>query len=134
MSEKSVLEVVIIPIAVASIPIVWAFINWYVKRRQFSKLILREIEEISPLPEERTPDKNKWWKHHSNKRILHKEILEKPTDNRDFIFSIDADLIYYVTQLWSSKKSPDQWLYMIYKIEEYQKHKYGAILRSKQIG
>jgi hypothetical protein len=63
------------------------------------------------------PSGNSWTDHHTQKRFLHKEIFEKPTENRDFILSLSPDLVYHVIQLWQSKDNHDQWLYMISQIK-----------------
>jgi len=36
-----------------------------------------------------------------NKRFIHREIFTSPAESRDFILSLDADLAYEVTQMWS---------------------------------
>jgi hypothetical protein len=119
MTTKDILDIVLIPLAVVLLPLIWAFCASLFRRTQFRNLILREIEEIGPFPLDRSslPSGNSWTDHHTQKRFLHKEIFEKPTENRDFILSLSPDLVYHVIQLWQSKDNHDQWLYMISQIK-----------------
>ncbi len=118
MNTKDILDIVLIPLAVALLPFIWSLSATLVRRNQFRNLILREIEEISPFPLDKASqsDGKFWTDHHTEKRFLHKEILAKPTENRDFILSLPPALVYYVTQLWRSQADPTQWLYMISQI------------------
>jgi hypothetical protein len=36
------------------------------------------------------------------KEFIHKDIICNPTENTDFIFSIDPRLVYHTRQLWST--------------------------------
>jgi hypothetical protein len=122
MSVKDWLIVLVVPIGLAFLPLIWAYLSSRWRRRQFEELIYREIAEAGPHPP--TLEKNvpkhytNWTNHHPQKRFLHIEILEKPTENRDFIFALRANLVYLVTQLWKSKADAEQWLYYLGEIEK----------------
>lgn len=168
MSTKDLL----IPLAVAFLPLIWKGSAWFIRRWQFRSLILREIEEIGPYPrakikppqekkeaeDQEKDEKQKardawkqarekkeddlrqecttWTQHHSQKKFVHREILMKPTENRDFILSLPASLVYYVTQLWQSTDDADQWIYMLSQIENevpwYQKKRRQRIKEVKE--
>jgi hypothetical protein len=122
MSAKDWLTVLVLPIGLALLPLIWAYLASRWRRMQFEDLIYREIEEAGPRPltsEEDVPDHYlNWTHHHPQKRFLHIEILDKPTENRDFIFALRADLVYNVTQLWKSKANAKQWLHFLNEIEK----------------
>lgn len=119
MTTPEVLNIIVIPTALALLPLIWGLTGWMIKRAQFLELIFRELEEIGPYPptKDTEPPKAHWSEHHNNKRFLHKEIIGKSTENRDFILSLPADIVYYVTQLWNSQNNSEQWLYMLSMLE-----------------
>jgi hypothetical protein len=119
MNKPEILSLIVIPLTVALLPLIWGVTGWMIKRSQFLELIFRELEEIGPYPETKEKEPKKHWiEHHNNKRFLHKEIiLEKPTENRDLILSLPADVVYYVTQLWNFQEDSKQWLHMLSKLE-----------------
>jgi hypothetical protein len=112
MNPKNWLDIVIIPIMLALIAICWPVIQNYNRRRIFKQLIFRELREISPFPQAATL--KGWWEH-CQKRFIHREIFLNPTENRDFILSLELDLVYFVTQLWHSLEKHDfeQWDYCL---------------------
>jgi hypothetical protein len=55
----------VIPLAIALLPLIWGLTAAFIKRIQFRKLILREIEEIGPHPPKRVPEKQSWTEAHS---------------------------------------------------------------------
>ena len=121
-----ILQIIIIPIVVATLALFWNSIqNWY-KRHIFQKFIFREFEEISP--NDRLGEGMKWYEY-LQKEFVHQKIFENIKDNRDFILSLDPDLIYHLTQLWYTYKrdkdyqesSGSEWLYHLEKILEYAK-------------
>jgi hypothetical protein len=77
--------------------------------------MFRELEELFPCPTVeilRNPDKMReknlvstnykdWYDHLPERAFIHKEIFAKFTDNRDFMLSLDPNLIYIVKQLWN---------------------------------
>ena len=68
------------------------------KRNRFLLLIERELEEMSPRPPHK--EENGTWHQHLNKCFIHQSIFQNPSDNRDFILSLDPDLAYCEAQLW----------------------------------
>jgi hypothetical protein len=127
-SWVKILQIVVIPIIVAVIALLWNTIqNWH-RRHIFQKLIFRELEEISPYPEESSEWKN--WYEYIKREFVHQKIFEKASENRDFILSLDPNLVYYLAQLWytfrqdSEKKTnagAPQWLHYLGKISRYAK-------------
>ena len=129
MSENDALKDIIIPVIVgiigfvgATIAVFWKRIETRNRGRVFEKLILRELEEISPYPEHSEAHK-KWFDHVTKGEFIHQKIINDPTQNRDFILSIDPSLLYLVNQLWSSFRTGDgnQWLYYLRWICAYPK-------------
>jgi hypothetical protein len=123
-------------IGVGSVPAVlglaakyWPSIQGKYKKQRFEKLIFRELSEIGPYPE--FPEEGKKWFEHQEKEFLHQKILDNPTENRDFILSLDPDLIYHVNQLWSAKRNKnfDQWVYSIEELTKMDKS--GEMSRKK---
>jgi hypothetical protein len=120
VTTKDWLDIVVIPVALVFLPLIWGLTGWWIRRVQFQELIFRELEEIGPYPLQRSGagSRNHWSDHHTRKKFLHTDILDKPTDNRDFILSLRADIVYYVNQLWSSKEDAQQWIYMLSMLEK----------------
>ena len=120
MPIHDLLAIVVIPITVAALPLLWAITTSWIRRLQLRELILRELEEVGPYPLEKKSEngKNSWQDHHTQKRFLHREILDKPTENREVILSLPSSLVYHVNQLWNSKNDAEQWLYMLSKVAE----------------
>lgn len=117
MELKDLLDIVIIPITISLIALIWPGIQDWYRRRNFKRLILRELDELSPYPEDATL--SGWWEH-CQKRFIHREILEDPVSNRDFILSLDPDLSYYLTQLWYSLRERNwvQWKFALQRLNE----------------
>jgi hypothetical protein len=67
------------------------------------------LGEFEPTknPDKGGTDKGGDWTSYLNRRFIHREILNCPTENKDFIFSIDPNLIYLTTQLWSAFDNTD---------------------------
>ncbi len=119
---KDILDVVIIPITLAVLAVLFPAIkSWYLRRR-FKKLILRELQEISPYPLEKTGASNTWISH-QQKKCIHKEIFNNASENRDFILSLPPDLVYYLANFWDSKNGDDpkakQWLNYLNELNKY---------------
>ena len=112
LTTKEILDIIIIPITLALIALLWPAIQSWNRRRAFRRLIVRELEEISPHPPE--PTLKGWWEH-QQKTFVHQAIFDNPSENRDFILSLEPDLVYFVTQLWQAKKDKDwpQWDYSL---------------------
>jgi hypothetical protein len=99
------------------------------RKQVFENLIFRELQELSPYPEKRKdlwyyhkPTTN-WYHHHQKGKFVHQNIFNEPTENRDFIFSLDPALVYYVTQLWNTiepcREDSAQWIHYLYEISLY---------------
>lgn len=119
MAITGFLNNIFIPIILVLLPLLWGLTDWMIKRSQFLKLMFRELEEIGPCPERMDSEhpKKHWSEHHNNKRYLHKEILMNPDENRDFILSLPADVVYHVTQLWNFTTNGNEWLYHLSMLE-----------------
>ena len=91
MADVDLLADIAIPILVgvfgligALIGIFWDRIQAWNKSKIFEKLLLRELEEISPYNEE--PEKaSNWTQFIPNKDFIHPRIFKNETENRDFI-------------------------------------------------
>jgi hypothetical protein len=119
MNTKDVLDIVVIPLTLALIAILWPEIQSWSRRRVFQGLIWRELLEVSPYPTDKAKLKG-WWMH-CQKRFIHREIFNNVKENRDFILSLNPDLVYMIAQLWQSLDDHnwDQWKYCL---EELGKH------------
>jgi hypothetical protein len=119
---KDILDVVVVPIALTVLAFVWPAIQARYRRRAFTELILRELEELTPFPEAKQTDKH-WWDHQI-RSFVHQKVFEDASNNREFILSLDPNLVYWVTQLWAALDDHDggQWLFYLRRIaEEYDK-------------
>jgi len=130
-SLKDVLDVVIIPIVLAVLALTWPAIQARYRQLAFKGLILRELEELKPYPECKQQGKN-WW-NHQKKTFIHQKIFQNPTENRDFILSLDPELVYFVTQLWDAleqkESDGEQWLWCLENIRD----KYGRTSDIKEV-
>lgn len=121
----------LIPLALgvvgSGVGFVWPYIQTYHRRRKFQGLLIRELQEVAPFQGVTQPDG--WWDH-ERKRFLHREILAAPTENRDFILSLDAGIVYLVTQLWAAREdhNAEQWLYCLDELAPLDES--GRILRA----
>jgi len=116
-SLKDILEVVLVPIILAVLALSWPQLQARYRRKQFERLIVRELKEASPYPLKKERGYTSWIQH-QKKDFLHKKILEEPTENRDFILSLDPTLAYNVSQLWAARKEGNhtQWLHYLKEI------------------
>jgi len=109
---KDVIEVLIIPLALGGLGV---FLPKYLEKirsdhreEAFIKLICRELKEMAPKDPKSTKDQ-KIWTDHLHKRFIHEEIFGNPSENRDFILSLEPDLTYHMAQLWINfKKAADK--------------------------
>lgn len=113
-SLKDVLEVVLVPAVGGVIALLWPLLQAWYKRTRFEALISRELEELGPFPKQRV-DASRSWVDHQKKDFIHKRILAEASENRDFILSLDATLVYEVSQLWDARGTADetQWLWYL---------------------
>jgi hypothetical protein len=124
---------ILIPITLALIAQYWPAIQSRARQQSFQALILRELEEITPHPEE--PSREGWWQH-QEKNFVHQKILNDVANNRDFILSLDPDLVYYVTQLWDSIKADEpnwsQWDYYLKCLSDPKYDRKGKITAARK--
>ncbi len=95
---------------VIGIPFVIFVLGWRLagradrqRRKHFVNLIRRELGEAQPdplSPAKPQLDEFKSWTDLLHKRFIHQDIFEHPSENRDFILSLDADLAYSLAQMW----------------------------------
>lgn len=113
-SLKDLLDVLLVPAVGGAIALLWPELQARDKRRRFERLIARELEELGPFPKTRESTSGPWTEH-QRKNFVHKRILEDASTNRDFILTLDATLVYQVSQLWDALKTADetQWLWYL---------------------
>lgn len=130
MELKDILDVVVIPVVLAILALAWPAIQRHNRQQAFRGLILRELEEIAPYPED--PEKEGWWAH-QQKNFVHQKILQDTSENRDFILSIEPELVYFVSQLWDAKANKDhvQWLHYLSKLCECGYDRTGRISQAR---
>ena len=128
LNLKDVLEVILVPGVLAWLAFFWpkqlAERQAEDRRSRFEKLIKRELKEISPCKEKDIKiRKTNTWTDYQAKDFLHAKIFAEPSENRDFILSLDPTLVYEVSQLWRAKEAgdSDQWLYYLKKLSERYK-------------
>jgi hypothetical protein len=110
METKDWLDIVVIPVVLGAIALLWPVIqNWH-RGRRFTSLIFRELQELGPYPNESVRDH---WAEHLTKNFAHRTILKEVSQNRDFVLSLNPDLLYHLLQLWAAYDARDeaQWLY-----------------------
>ena len=103
----------LLPAILALIALFWPGLQSFYRRRTFTCLILRELEELTPHP--KIPEKDREWWEHQPRRFVHQRIFDDVSANRDFILSLDPELVYWISQLWDSfeRRDPDQWLWYL---------------------
>jgi hypothetical protein len=122
-SLKDFLEVMLVPGVLAWLAYYWpkrlAERQAEDRRNRFESLIKRELEELGPCPEGKKKNAGNWTDYQI-KSFLHAKIIDNPSENRDFILSLEPTLVYQVSQLWEAKKSADgdQWLYYLKKLSQ----------------
>lgn len=98
-----------------AIAVFWPWLQTLQRGRKFERIIRRELEEIAPHPGE--PVEGKPWWEHATKRFVHEEIFRRDqvSQNREFLLSLDATVVYQVSQLWIAleKRDGNQWLWFI---------------------
>jgi hypothetical protein len=127
MELKEILDIVVIPVSLALLALIWPARQSAIRRHEFKRLILRELEELSPYPD-KTKVLEGWWEH-QNKNFVHQKIFQNVSDNRDFILSLDPDLVYFVSQLWDAKnnKNDTQWLQYLKESSNCKYDRWGKI-------
>jgi len=92
---------------IAAIAASWTFIQARWNGYYFQKLLVKELGEFEPNLCLKTPDRNKGFSQYMKRDFIHKEILDNPSENKDYIFSINVNLLYLTKQLWSAFKDND---------------------------
>lgn len=115
MEVKDWLQVIVIPVSLALITLVWPLIQNWNRRRAFMSLIRRELREIGPYPSQ--PEKT-GWADHLTKSFVHQRILREVSSNRDFVLSLEPEIVYFLSQLWDAHATRDQgqWLYYLKRL------------------
>jgi hypothetical protein len=106
-SGMNLLKDFAVPIAVAIVGAIaasWNFMQAKWNGHYFANLILRELGELDPV---KIKPEDGLLSSHMKKSFIHREILNKPTENKEFIFTVDRDLIYHTRQIWSAFDNND---------------------------
>ena len=104
------LDVFVVPIAVAVIGAIaasWSFIQAKWNGHYFQHLILKELGELEPTTKIEREDEDGLLRSHMTRSFMHREILYNPTENKEFIFTVDNKLIYLTRQVWSAFDNND---------------------------
>jgi len=137
---------IVVPVVAAVIGAagIWSLVQARWNGHYFQKLILRELEEMSPNPRKKIDSNSTWIQHIPIRNFVHKKIFDNPGENRDYVLSIRPHLVYYVTQLWEEirllrestnsdvrplKPNSDQFLYYWEEIYKYCKSR--SLIRKK---
>ena len=110
LNLKELLQIVVVPATGGLVTLLWPHVQASYKSRKFTQLIARELREVEPFPEGYVAGSS--WSAHAKKVYLHQKIFRDPSQNRDFLLTIDPTLAYNVSQLWESLANGDsiQWL------------------------
>src|SRR5215211_2686630 len=116
MEVKDILAIIIIPLVLSLLGILWPEIQRRWRGRAMENLILRELSEIAPHPPD-SANRAGWWEH-QKKLFIHRKVFMNPDQNIDFLLSLDANMVYFVAQLWQSLDDKDwnQWEYALKEI------------------
>jgi hypothetical protein len=98
---KEVLDVLLVPAAIALLAILWPWWQAHRKRRRFTQLARRELEEAKPYRMENVLCETLWHQH-LTRRFLHQKIIAAPADSSDFTLSLNPGLSYHLSQMWSA--------------------------------
>jgi hypothetical protein len=129
VSIKDILDVVVVPLVIFLLGVFWLLIQARYRCGRFKLLAHRELEEIGPHPD--TPVHGSWKKHLA-REFVHKQIIESPSDNRDFILGLKPEFVYWLSQLWSAYKydDPDQWVYYLSLLSTHRYTKSNKLLEA----
>ena len=97
-SAKDVIEVVLVPLAIAAIAIAWEPIRAAWRRRNFRSLVVRELSEAGP----RRLTEGSPWPTWLTRRFTHEVIIRDPGEHLDFLLGLDPTLVYHLSQMWIS--------------------------------
>jgi hypothetical protein len=120
METKDWLDIVVIPVVLGLIALLWPWIQSRHRRKRFTSLIFRELQELELYPKESLRDH---WADHLTKNFAHRAILKDVSQNRDFVLSLNPDLLYHLLQLWAAYDVRDeaQWLYSLDELAKYDR-------------
>jgi hypothetical protein len=117
----------IVALVAAVIVSAWTTLQAVQRGKRYRKLIRRELEEIGPDLKESEigPNlKEPWWEF-ATRRTVHEEIFRREhiSENRDFILSLNPDVVYQVSQLWLAleKRDGKNWVYFLGKLANNRK-------------
>ena len=115
---KDVLDTIAIPVALALLAALWPAVEGYYRRRRFQRLAQRELAELAPYPLEA---ERASWKDHAKKGMVHRAIVQAPSEHRDFLLSLNPSFVYYLTQLWAAYEAEDgtQWVHYLERLSEW---------------
>jgi hypothetical protein len=108
--------------AISMLPLINREIQSRSKRHSFQKLIFRELEEMKPFtPTVSNAGETRSWKCHLQKQFVHQAIFLRPENNLDFILTLDENLVYFLSQLWTAydKDNVDNFVYCLREISHY---------------
>jgi hypothetical protein len=113
--SNDVVAPLILAVVGGGVAAVWPWLQTYWRGVKFQGIIKRELEELAPFPP--TPAPNTPWWEHLRKRFVHEEIFARNeiSANRDFLLSLNPDVVYKVSQLWIAfeKRDAEQWLHFL---------------------
>ena len=117
---EEVLPAIVIAVVAGALATFWPALQLIHRGRKFEGIIRRELEEIAPHPTQFQAGKQ-WWEH-ATKRFVHEEIFatHNISQNRDFLLSLNGDVVYKVSQLWIAleKHDADQWIEYLRQLSE----------------
>jgi hypothetical protein len=115
---------VLIVVVGAAVAALWPWLQTRARGRRFEGIIRRELEEVGPYPRE--PAGRPWWSH-LRKRFVHEAIFEpaRVSENRDFLLTLDPNVVYEVSQLWAAfdKRDGGQFRHFVGALAENRKLK-----------
>jgi hypothetical protein len=125
---SSTIVPLIIAILGASVAVLWPWLQARQRAGRFQRIIARELEELGPNTS--LPAGLPWWRY-LTKRFVHEEVFAQPniSTNREFLLTLDPDVLYGVSQLWMAynKRDGDPWNYFLAYLSK------NPILRSEEL-
>ena len=120
-----------IPIGLAAAGDVFQLLKQWDEKRRFRKIVLRELEEVTPYPSE--PMTNGQWNQLQQKRFLHQKVFDAPSENKALLLRLPQDLVYFVNQLWAAQDSGNsgQWLHFLGKLSQPTYDPNGKIRKAR---
>jgi hypothetical protein len=120
---QDLVDILLIPITVALAATLWPSFLARKRRKNFEQLIRRELQEARPyvaglkkkelkeqLPRTDSPylDSKVKWHQHLDRDFLHEAIIQHPVDNADFVLSLNPNLSYPLSQMWTEFRKAEQ--------------------------